>query len=199
MAEHHVDIVAGDLNGACWRRHGRVSTIERSFARRCFFLRLIAAFGGPKEFPGEWLDCCGFIKPPGTIQECLIVKHGVFKHDRTALGLSAVDQTSHFQTLLHLVHAKARGRKERGTLQPRVAHERRDKATDFTTDLFMTKVALEVQDFPFPQIASLCLTISKKSGAKARALAPFASVPPSDRAFPFHMMASLCKLHIVAM
>ena len=33
-------------------------------------------------------------------KEWLIKKHGAFKHDRTALGLWAVNQTSHSQTWL---------------------------------------------------------------------------------------------------
>ena len=32
------------------------------------------------------MQWCGFIKPPGTNKEWLIQKHGVFEHDRTALG-----------------------------------------------------------------------------------------------------------------
>ena len=80
----------------------------------------VSARACPGEVPGDWLECCRFIKSPGANQEWLINKHGAFKHDRSALVLSALDQTTHFQTWLHLVHAWAPHhgrRKSRGALQ----------------------------------------------------------------------------------
>ena len=38
MVEHHVDMVAGDFNGACWRRHGRVSAIDGALASMLLLL-----------------------------------------------------------------------------------------------------------------------------------------------------------------
>ena len=65
---------------------------------------LVAAVGS-REGPRQ-MDCRGVIKPCGTSKERLIINHDAFKHDRTALAFCAVDQNSHFQTWLHLAHAK---------------------------------------------------------------------------------------------
>ena len=64
-----VDMVAGDFNGAAWRRRSgddqrRDSTLEEAFANK----NLPIPHGptplwGPCRVPGEWADVCGIIKP----------------------------------------------------------------------------------------------------------------------------------------
>ena len=92
-------------------------------------------------------------------QEWLIKKHGAFNHDRTALGLSAVDHTSHFQTWLQLVGARQSTTARQPEELWRVAAQGdqtffqdspisiNDISTYFTT-LPMVKVCLAVQDLP---------------------------------------------------
>ena len=72
MCEEQVDMVAGDFNGAAWRRKNgddqqRDRTIKEAFANT----NLPIPHGptplwGPGGVPGEWADVCGFIKPQKT-------------------------------------------------------------------------------------------------------------------------------------
>ena len=51
MVEHHVDLVAGEFNGACWRRHKRPSTWSvLSQARRCSSLPPLPPSPGCRRF-----------------------------------------------------------------------------------------------------------------------------------------------------
>ena len=74
------------------RQHHRACFLQ---AGRCFYHLACRRSGRLEEVLSERCDCCGFIKPPGTNREWLIKKHGAFKNDRSALGLSAVVQTGH--------------------------------------------------------------------------------------------------------
>ena len=53
------------------------------------------------------MDCCGFIRQLRSNRDWFIQKRGELEHDRSAVSLSAMDQTSHSQTLLHLLRAEA--------------------------------------------------------------------------------------------
>ena len=83
-------MVAGDFNGAAWRRRSgndqrRDSTVEEAFANT----------NGPAQFrtdqvavPGEWADVCGFIKPPSSETEWHIRMHGAFEINHEMLGIN---------------------------------------------------------------------------------------------------------------
>ena len=111
IAENRVDIVAADFSGAC---HGRDSTIESGVRKRP------QANGWTVAASSNRLGRTG----------SLTKKHGAFQHVKTA-AYRPVDQTSHFQTLLHSVHANAppsSRTKSRGALQPqgtKLAHHGR--------------------------------------------------------------------------
>ena len=72
MYQEQFDMVAGNLNGAAWRRkcsedQRRDSTIEEAFANTNLPIpQGPPALWGPGGVHGEW---CGFIKPPGTENE----------------------------------------------------------------------------------------------------------------------------------
>ena len=65
-------MVAGDFNGASWRRkcgedQRRASTIEEVFANTDLPIPDgPTPLWGPGGVLGEWADVCGFLKPPGT-------------------------------------------------------------------------------------------------------------------------------------
>ena len=72
LCQEQIDVVAGDLIGAAWRKKSgddqqRDSTIEEAFANT----NLPIPHGSsplccPGNVPGEWTDLCVFIKPPNT-------------------------------------------------------------------------------------------------------------------------------------
>ena len=98
MMEEHVDMVAGDFNGAAWRRPCRserrlTSIIEEAFA----YSNLPVPPGptplwGPGGVPGEWADVCGFVKPPESQNEWQVRLHGAFSIPCSTLGLEEKDQ-----------------------------------------------------------------------------------------------------------
>ena len=83
MHPEQVDMVAGDFNGAAWRRRSgneqrHDSTIEEAFANTNMPIpHGPTALWGPGGVPGEWADVRGFIKPPGSETEWHIRMHGV--------------------------------------------------------------------------------------------------------------------------
>ena len=59
-------------------------------------------FVGPGSIPDNWVDVCGFLKPPGSKKFWKVNKHGAFSFPRQALGLRTHDQSCHHETWLHL-------------------------------------------------------------------------------------------------
>ena len=53
MVEHHVDFVAGDSDGACWRRTSAPAPWRAAKARRCSFPQQVAALGAQ----GDLVEC----------------------------------------------------------------------------------------------------------------------------------------------
>ena len=103
------DMVAGDFNGAAWRRqsgneHRPISTIEEASANTYLpFPPVPAPLWGPGGVPGEWADVCGFIKPPGSEAECHIRMQGAFKIPYDTLGIRCTDQSCHHEAWVHLL------------------------------------------------------------------------------------------------
>ena len=69
---YKIDMVAGDFNGAAWRKksgedHQRDGTIEEAFANTNLPIpNGSSPLWGPGNVPGERADVCGFIKQPNT-------------------------------------------------------------------------------------------------------------------------------------
>ena len=84
MLQEHVDMVAGDFNGAAWRRQSGsdprpISTIEEEFANKSLPVPPgPTPLWRPGGVPGEWSDVCGFLKPPGSEREWQVRMHGTF-------------------------------------------------------------------------------------------------------------------------
>ena len=83
MLGEHVDLVAGDFNGAAYRCNNRnnICTIEEAVAD----CALPAPFGtpplwGPGSRPGCWADVCGFLMPPESDRYWKVRLHGAFFH-----------------------------------------------------------------------------------------------------------------------
>ena len=72
MLKKHVDLVAGDFNGAAWRRqcgNERLSIIEEAFADTDLPMPPSPTpLWGPGAVTGEWADVCGFLKPPNSYE-----------------------------------------------------------------------------------------------------------------------------------
>ena len=85
MLQEQVDTVAGDFNGAAWRRQAGsdprpISIIEEAFANTSLPIPPCPTpLWGPGGVPGEWADVCGFIKPLGSEKEWQIRMHGAFR------------------------------------------------------------------------------------------------------------------------
>ena len=106
MLEEHVDVVAGDFNGAAWRRDNsnNISIIEEAFAD----CALPTPPGpqpswGPGPIPGNSADVCGFLRPPESDRFWKVRLHGAFSIPHEALGL-APDRSKdcHHEARLHL-------------------------------------------------------------------------------------------------
>ena len=99
MCQEQIDMVAGDFNGAAWRKtHSadqlRDSTIEEAFANT----NLPIPHGptllwGPGGVPGDWAAVRGFIKSPNTDGEWQIRGHGAFEINRGVLDIRPTDQS----------------------------------------------------------------------------------------------------------
>ena len=111
MRQEQVDMVAGDSNGAAWRRQSgseqrRNSTIQEAFANTNLPIPPgPTPLFGPGGVPVEWADVCGFIKPPGSETEWHIRMHGAFEIPHETLGIKLTDQSCH-----HEVSSPARQR-----------------------------------------------------------------------------------------
>ena len=121
MLEEHVDLVAGDFNGAAWRRqcgNALLSIIEGAFADS----DLPRPPGptplwGPGGVPGERADVCGFSQVSRLLwkmestsgvgcgqvpTERWKVRRGAFSIPHDTLGLRPKDQSCHHEVWLHL-------------------------------------------------------------------------------------------------
>ena len=114
MLEEHVDLVAGDFNGAAWRRPcGSDRRITRIIEEAFADTNLPVPPGsppwwGPGAVPGQWADVSGFIKPPDSQDEWQVCLHGAFSISCSALGLKEQDQSCHHEVWMHLAHANPR-------------------------------------------------------------------------------------------
>ena len=114
LRQEQIDFVAGDFNGAAWRKKSggdqqRDSTIEEAVANT----NLPIPHGptplwGPGGVPGEWADVCGFIKPSNSDGEWPMRGHGAFEINRDVLGIRPTDQSCHHEVWIHFSHANAR-------------------------------------------------------------------------------------------
>ena len=89
MLDEKVDLVAGDFNGAAWRRDNsnNVSIIEEAFADCALPMPPGPPLWGPGSIPGKWADVCGFLKPPDSDGRWKVRQHGAFSILHEALGI----------------------------------------------------------------------------------------------------------------
>ena len=128
MLEEHVDLVAGDFNGAAGRRSNGNSRQPTSIIQEAFADTDLPVppgptpLWGPGAIPGEWTDVCGSIKPSDSCEKWKVRLHGAFTIHHETLGLRAKDQSCHHEVWLHLdvvdnQHAHAsRGKHEQRVL-----------------------------------------------------------------------------------
>ena len=105
MLKENVDLVAGDFNGAAWRRDNsnNFSIIEEAFADCALPMPPgPTPLWGPGSIPGNWADVCGFLKPPESDRQWKVRLHGAFSIPRDVLGLRPNDQSCHHEAWLHL-------------------------------------------------------------------------------------------------
>ena len=111
MLQEQVGMVAGDFNGAAWRRETgidhRPSIVEEAFANTSLPIPIgPTPLWRPGDVPGEWADVCGFMKPPGSEEEWQIRMHGAFTIRHDTLGIKRTDQSCHHEVWIHLVNAR---------------------------------------------------------------------------------------------
>ena len=92
MLDEKVDLVAGDFNGAAWRRATSaniLSIIEEAFVDCDLLLPPGSTpLWVPGAVPGTWSDVCGFIKPPDSNERWRVRQHGAFLfHHLISLGI----------------------------------------------------------------------------------------------------------------
>ena len=106
MLDEKVDLVAGDFNGAAWRRTiwaSKLSIIGEAVADCDLPLPLgPTQLWGPGAVRGTWSDVCGFIKPPDSSERWRVRQHGAFPVRHEALGIGQTDQGCHHEVWLHL-------------------------------------------------------------------------------------------------
>ena len=105
MLNENVDLVAGDFNGAAWRRDNsnNIGIIEEGFADCALPMPPgPTQLWGPGSNPGNWADVCGFLKPPESDRQCQVRLHGAFSSSCDVLGLRPTDQSCHHEAWLHL-------------------------------------------------------------------------------------------------
>ena len=109
--QQQVELVAGDFNGAGWRRQSGndslfISSIEEAFVNTNLPLPPgPTPWWMPRGVPGEWSDVCGFLKPPGSEDDR---NHGVYTIPNSTLGHKEKDQSCHHEVWIHLLHVNAR-------------------------------------------------------------------------------------------
>ena len=113
MQQQQVDLVAGDFNGAAWRRQPGsdsrfICSIEEAFVNTNLPLPPgPTPLWEPGGIPGEWSDVCGFFKPPGSQDDWQIRNHGAFTIPYSTLRLTDKDQSCHHEVRIHLLHVNA--------------------------------------------------------------------------------------------
>ena len=104
--DEQVDLVAGDFNGAAWRRAtnaNNIRIIEEAFADCDLPMPSgPTPLWGPGAVPGTWSDVCGFLKPPDSNERWTVRQHGAFPILHEALGIRPTDQSCHHEVWLHL-------------------------------------------------------------------------------------------------
>ena len=114
MLQEQVDVVAGDFNGAAWRRQSGSDPRPVSIIEEAFVNTFLPVPPGPTPLwgsggvPGEWSDVCGFFKPPGSEKEWQIRMHGAFTIPFELLGIRHTDQSCHHEIQVHFLHVNAR-------------------------------------------------------------------------------------------
>ena len=114
LHQQQVDLVAGDFNGAAWRRQSgsgsrSISSIEEVFVNTNLPLPPgPTTLWGPGGVPGECSDVCGFFKPPGSRKEWQVRTHGAFTVPCGTVGLKETDQSYHHEVWIPLLHVNAR-------------------------------------------------------------------------------------------
>ena len=108
-----MDLVAGDFEGAAWRRpcgndRKRTSIIEEAFAGTDLPMPP-GSILEPGAVPGEWADVCGFLKPPDSHEKWKGRLHGAFSIHHSTLGLREEDQSCHHEVWMHLALTNPRG------------------------------------------------------------------------------------------
>ena len=108
MLEEHVDLVAGDFNGAAWclpcgNDRKPTSIIEEAFADTD--ATWPTPLWGPGAVPGEQADVCGFLLH----ERCKVRLHGPFSVPHSTLGLREKEQSCHHEVWMHLTVADHRG------------------------------------------------------------------------------------------
>ena len=107
-------MVAGDFNGAAWRRTSGsdrrpISIIEEAFANTSLPVPPgPTPLWGPGGATGEWADVCDFLKPPGSETGWQVRMHGAFTIPCGTLGLKENDQSCHHEVWVHLSHVNPR-------------------------------------------------------------------------------------------
>ena len=105
MLDEKVDLVAGDFNGAAWRRDNsnNISIIEEAFADCALPIPPgPTPLWGPGAVPGKWADVCGFLKTPDSDGQRKVRQHGAVSIPHEALGIRPTDQSCHHEVWLHL-------------------------------------------------------------------------------------------------
>ena len=118
MLQEHVDMVAGDFNGAAWRRPSGsdrrpISIIEEAFANTNLPIPPGPTLWGPGNVPGEWADVCGSLKPPCSESEWQVRMRGAFIIPYGTVDRRKQDQSCHHEVWMHLSHANSRARRYR--------------------------------------------------------------------------------------
>ena len=131
IQDEHVNLVAGDFNGAAWRQTSGnphpTSTLEEAFADTDFPMPPgPTPVWGPGVIPGEWADVSGFIVHPNSHYLWKVRLNEAFTIPRDILGLSQTDQSCHHEVWLYLdlagdryVHGSRRNHDHRAHLKER--------------------------------------------------------------------------------
>ena len=114
MHQEQVDLVAGDFNGAGWRKKSGVDQPRESTVHKAFANTNLPTPRGPKPLwrrggvLGERADACGVIKPLSTENEWHTRGHGACEINREVLGVRPTDGSCHHEVLVHLSLVDAR-------------------------------------------------------------------------------------------
>ena len=109
-----VNLVAGDFNGAGWRKKSGVDQPRDSTIQKAFANTNLPTPRGPKPLwrpggvPGERADVCGVIKPLSTENEWRTRGHGTCEINREVLSVRPTDGSCHHEVLVHLSLVDAR-------------------------------------------------------------------------------------------